>query len=236
MKKIICLILALATMFIFVSCGECETHVDENKDGICDECEASVEVPGAAIFAMAAEADPTMVSTIVSVTRDDVSYTSNYTTSIYSVDNFVHEYTTQRPAGLTDDTEEAVVTKTAKVEYENGVYTYFEYVNGAYTEGAVMNEAPVVEYLYVKNEINADNVTNFTIDRSGKIMTATLTSEQCKAIFGVNVDTQENITLTITTNGVRLAKISLLYTRADGTIISSDTSYSYAPLSIEGVE
>lgn len=236
MKKIICLILALATMFIFVSCGECETHVDENKDGICDDCEASVEVPGAAIFAIVAKTDPTMVSTIVSVTRGDVSYTSNYTTSIYSEDNFVHEYTTQRPAGLTDDTDEAVITKTAKVEYDSGVYTYFEYVNGAYTEGVAMNEAPVVEYLYVKDEINADNITNFSIDRSGKIMTATLTKDQCKAVFGVDVDAQDNITLTITTNGVRLAKVSLLYTRTDGTIISSDTSYSYSPLSTEGVE
>ena len=236
MKKIICLILALATMFIFVSCGECETHVDENKDGICDECEASVEVPGAAIFAMAAESDPTMVSTIVSVTKEDVSYTSNYTTSIYSVNNFVHEYTIQRTADLTDDVEVAIVEKTAKIEYNAGAYTYYEYVDGAYTDGVAMSEAPVVEYLYVKNAISADNISEFTIDKSGKIMTATISKEQCQTIFGVSVDAKDNITLTITTNGVRLAKISLLYTRTDGTIVSSDTSYSYAPLSLEDGE
>lgn len=236
MKKIICLILALATMFIFVSCGECETHVDENKDRICDECGAAVELPGDAIFAMAKDADPTMISTIVAVTRGDVSYTSNYITSVYSAEDFVHEYTTQRPAGLDDDTDKAYVETTAKVTYKSGVYTYSELVDGAYTEPVVMNEAPVVEYLYVTNKINSTNVTNFTIDKSGKIMKATLTKEQCEAIFGITVNTDGDIALTITTNGVRLANVSLIYTRTDGTIITSETSYSYAPLSTDSVD
>ncbi len=235
MKKIICLILALATMFIFVSCGECETHIDENKDGVCDECEATVEVPGAAIFAMAAESDPTTVATIVSVTRGDVSLISSYTTKIYSSESFEHDYTTRRPAGLMDDSDSAVIEKTAKIVYESGAYTYSELVDGSYTAPVAVTEAPTVEYLYVKNNITAENITSFTIDKSGKIMTATLTKEQCETVFGVSVDATE-ITLTITTNGVRLANVDLKYTRTDGTIVTSKTSYSYAPLTTDSVE
>ena len=37
MKKIILFLLSLLICFAFVSCGECE-HIDENNDGICDEC------------------------------------------------------------------------------------------------------------------------------------------------------------------------------------------------------
>ena len=46
MKKIICLLLAMVTVFAFVSCGEpCEVHVDDNSDGKCDVCEATIETP-----------------------------------------------------------------------------------------------------------------------------------------------------------------------------------------------
>ena len=39
MKKILLLILALTLVFALVSCGECDRHIDENGDGICDECD-----------------------------------------------------------------------------------------------------------------------------------------------------------------------------------------------------
>ena len=226
MKKIICLLLAVCAMLVFVSCGECETHVDENKDGVCDECEASVELPGAAIFKMVAEAEPTVIATIASTTIDDVSYTSDYTTYIYSADSYKHEFNIERPAGPDDDSDSAVVKVPGVVEYAEGVYKL---------NGEIVAEAPVVEYLDVCNNINAENVTSFSVDKSGKTMTATLTKAQCKAIFGVEPDA-DNISLTITTNGVRLTKITLNYTRTSGVIVTSETSYSYAPHSTEGAE
>ena len=43
--KRICLItFLLLTLFLFISCGECDFHVDENKDGFCDECNELVKV------------------------------------------------------------------------------------------------------------------------------------------------------------------------------------------------
>ena len=50
MKKLLLVVLALSLVFALASCGllgnnDCEEHVDTNKDGKCDVCEATVEVP-----------------------------------------------------------------------------------------------------------------------------------------------------------------------------------------------
>ncbi len=47
MKKLFLLLLTLVVaLSVFVACSdECTAHVDENKDGICDNCEASVAPP-----------------------------------------------------------------------------------------------------------------------------------------------------------------------------------------------
>ena len=44
MKKILLLILALTLVLALVSCGECDGHIDENGDGLCDECNEKIEV------------------------------------------------------------------------------------------------------------------------------------------------------------------------------------------------
>ena len=44
MKKLLVMLLALTLVFAMVACNPtCEKHVDENKDGKCDVCEAKVE-------------------------------------------------------------------------------------------------------------------------------------------------------------------------------------------------
>ncbi len=44
-RKILALLASvLCLSMLLVSCGECEEHVDENADGICDECEAEITV------------------------------------------------------------------------------------------------------------------------------------------------------------------------------------------------
>ena len=43
MKKILLLILLLTLVFALVSCGECDGHIDENGDGLCDECDEKIE-------------------------------------------------------------------------------------------------------------------------------------------------------------------------------------------------
>ena len=44
-RKILALLASILCLsMLLVSCGECKEHVDENADGICDECEAEIPV------------------------------------------------------------------------------------------------------------------------------------------------------------------------------------------------
>ena len=47
MKKKLLAILTVLTLVVcmFASCGECDEHVDADKNYICDECEAELEKP-----------------------------------------------------------------------------------------------------------------------------------------------------------------------------------------------
>ena len=220
MKKLICLLLALVAMFALVSCGECDTCVDDDKDGLCDECGGPVALPGAEIFAMVKNAEPTQITTIDEVSMDGEAYNRVYNTTIYSDGSFKHVFEIERPASLDEESESAVVVESGVIEYANGKYTL---------NGEAVAAAPEVAYINAKNEITAANVTDFTIDSTGRVLTANLTTAACKAIFGIDVEA-ENITLTLTTNGTRLSQIVLSYTDANGVTVTSQTSYSYAPV------
>ena len=89
MKKIICLLLALVTVFVFVSCGEpCAVCVDDNGDGKCDVCKLDYVSPADVIFNMAAASNPTTVKTVTESAIDGVSYIGVYNTVIYDDGSF----------------------------------------------------------------------------------------------------------------------------------------------------
>lgn len=224
MKKIICLLLALVAVFALAACGTepCEIHADTDGNLVCDVCESEVD-GGYAIFAMVAASEPTQVTTIEEVSIDGAPFTSIYTTTIYADGSFTHRAETQRPATLADEDEDGVVESTKVVEYKNGVYT---------VDGESVVEAPVINQLGVKREINAKNVKSYTVDKNGKTLTAMLDKAACEAIFGISVSA-DSVSLTVTTNGVRLSQITVSYTDANGSIITTQTSYSYTPVAAE---
>lgn len=224
MKKIICLLIALVTVLAMVSCGEqCETCQDSNGDGKCDVCGFDYEHPSVAIFKMVAEAEPTTIKTVTEASIDGVAYIGVYDTVIYSADHFVYNFEQQLPVSTTEDTDETVLTKTGELVYKDGVYTM---------DGVAVSGAPDVAYLDIKREITAANIAEFTVDSTGRELTAKLNSETCDKIFGIK-PVAESITLTLKTNGTRLSQIILTYTDANGVVVTTQTSYSYTPVSSE---
>ena len=205
------------------STTKCAVCDDADLDGNCDVCGSRVNTPGRVIFKMILDSDPSTIKTIDQVSIAGVSYERVYTTYIYSESSFKHTVTGKRPASIYDDTEDDFVPVNETVTYSNGVYT----VNGVVTAGA-----PEVSYLGVQRAITPKNVPNPTFSNGGKTMKATLSAADCEAIFGISVDASE-INLTIDTNGVRLHMITLSYTDVNGTIVTSTTSYSYAPVTAE---
>lgn len=224
MKKIICLFVALVAVFAMVSCGEqCAANcVDSNEDGKCDVCGFEYENPGVAILKMVAEAQPTSIKTVTNASFDDATYTGVYDTVIYSANHFVYTYSQEKLNGSFDD-EGAVVKDEGELIYKDGVYT----LNGVAVAGA-----PDVAYLNIKSEITAENIGEYTVDKTGRELTATLTNEACEKMFGINPGA-ENITLTLKTNGSRLSQIDIMYTDASGVVVSIQTSYSYSVVSPE---
>ena len=225
MKKIICLLVALVMMFAMVSCGEqcAENCVDENEDGKCDVCGFDYENPGVAILKMVAEANPTSIKTVTGVSSDGAGYTGVYETTIYSANHFVYEYEYERAKSPFEEGDEAVAVEKGELVYKDGSYV----LNGVAVSGA-----PDVAYLDIKSEINAENIGKYTVDKTGRVLTATLTSEACQKIFGINPGA-ENVTLTLKTDGIRLAQIDITYTNAANVVVSIQTSYSYAAVSPE---
>ena len=221
MKKIICLLLAMVTVFAFVSCGEpCEVHVDDNSDGKCDVCEIDYVSPENVIFNMVAASNPTTVKTVTEASFDGVSYIGVYDTVIYEDGSFTYSFNQQRPVHIDEDIDEPYVTEEGTVGYENGVYT----LNGEAVVGA-----PDVAYMNIKAAINKTNITNFKVDSTGRELTATINAEACKAIFGINVNA-ESISLTVKTNGVRLHQVILSYEDANGVVVTAQTSFAYTPV------
>ena len=221
MKKIICLLLAMVTVFAFVSCGEpCAVHVDDNSDGKCDVCEIDYVSPENVIFNMVAASNPTTVKTVTEASFDGVSYVGVYDTVIYDDGSFTYSFNQQRPVHIDEDIDEPYVTEKGTVGYENGVYT----LNGEAVVGA-----PDVAYMNIKAAINKTNITNFKVDSTGRELTATINAEACKAIFGINVNA-ESISLTVKTNGVRLHQVILSYEDANGVVVTAQTSFAYTPV------
>ena len=224
MKKIICLLLAIVTVFAFVSCGEtCTAHVDDNGDGKCDVCKVDYVSPADVIFNMVAESNPTSIKTVTEAAFDGVSYIGVYDTVIYEDGSFDYSFSQQRPVHIDEDIEEPYVTEEGKVVYENGVYT----LNGVAVTGA-----PDVAYLNIKSAITKANISNYSVDSTGRELTATINAEACKAIFGINVNA-ESISLTVKTNGVRLHQIVLSYEDANGVVVTAQTSFACTPVSKE---
>ena len=224
MKKIICLLLAIVTVFVFVSCGEpCAVHVDDNGDGKCDVCELDYVSPENVIFNMVAASNPTTVKTVTEASFDGVSYVGVYDTVIYEDGSFKYSFTQQRPVHINEDIEEPYVTEEGIVEYENGIYS----LNGEAVSGA-----PDVAYLNIKAAITKENISEYKVDSTGRELTATISAAACKTIFGINVNA-ENVSLTVKTNGVRLHQIILSYEDASGVVVTAQTSFAYTPVSSE---
>lgn len=202
MKKIICLILALACCFALFACGD----VDETLEGYLAVVNAS---------------EPTNITTKTTHTRGDVDYSGMYTTEI-TADGFVFTYDYEEKAPVTaDSTTGSVITKTGEIVYNGQYYV----VNG----GEPTTAAPDVAYMSLTLKLTAETIGEYSLNRDGTQLTTKLSAEQVKAIFGTDISAT-NATLTIKLAGGRLYEVKLAYTTTEGTDVLIETSYTYAPV------
>ena len=67
------------------------------------------------------------------------------------------------------------------------------------------------------------------MSRDGKTMIAELSADEVKAILGIDA-AADTVELRIAVDGVRLSKISVAYTTAEGSEVLVETSYTYEPI------
>ena len=202
MKKIICLVLALACCFAFLACGK----TDETLEAYLGIVNAS---------------EPTNITTKTTHTRGDVDYGGMYTT-VLTEDGFVFTYEYEEKAPVTaDSTTGSVITKSGEIVYNGQYYV----VDG----GEPTTAAPDVAYMSLTLKLTAETIGEYTISRDGSTLTAKLSAEQVKAIFGTEISGTD-ATLTLKTAGGRLSRVNLAYTTTEGTAVLIETSYTYTPI------
>ena len=202
MKKIICLILALACCFTFFACGKTDETLEEYLD-VVNATNAS------------------NITTKTTHTRGDVVYKGMYETEM-TEDGFVftYEYEEKAPV-VAGSTTGSVITKSGEIVYNGQYYV----VNG----GEPTTAAPDVAYMSLTLKLTSETIGEYTLSRDGNTLTAKLSAEQVKAIFGTDISAT-NATLTLKTAGGRLSRVNLAYTTTEGTDVLIETSYTYAPV------
>ena len=197
MKKIICLILALACCFTFFACGK----TDETLE---------------AFLGMVNATEPTTITTKTTHTRGDVVYNGMYTT-VMNEDGFVFTYKYDEKAPITaDSTTGSIITKSGEIVYDGAKYT----VNGETT-----TVAPDIAYMSLTLNLTAETVGEYRLSRDGNTLTANISADQVQAIFGTEISTTA-ATLTLKIAGNRLSRVILEYTTADNTAVYIETSYT----------
>lgn len=200
MKKIICLILALTCCLALFACGK----TDETLEAYLGVVNAS---------------EPTNITTLTTHTRADVHYTGVYET-VMTEDGFVFTYEYEEKAPVTaDSTTGSVVTKKGEIVYNGETYV---------VDGEPTTAAPEVAYMSLTLNLTAQTIGEYKLSRDGNTLTAELSADQVKAIFGTEISAT-GATLTLKIAGGRLSRVILAYTTADSTEVLVETSYTYVP-------
>ena len=235
-KKLICLLLVLTCAFTLFACGEdevCEQHVDANGDNKCDNCEADVtpEQPPeddsdseAEFFEIIENSHPNRIDTVTSVTDKNSSdvYMGEYAKEIKGDGSYVFDYWYEFPLAVTPEN----IGSTERVDFREGKILY---ANGLYSEddGATWSaRTPEISLLGIKFELKKEYLGDYKMNKDGNVLTATVSAENAKNIFGLDINTEDDITIKIENNGTYISKITVTYENdvAKSSII---TSYSY---------
>lgn len=211
MKKILCLLLIIVSVFALMACGD-EPPVTPDGPTEPTAEEKFIETVDSS--------EPTKITTLYSyVTAKNDVLNARYVTEI-KADGYTFEYKKDRIAAVEEAAPDAIVTDNGVVYYKDGKYS---------TDGETwFSEAPDVDALNMKFDISLDNIgESYTFNEEYTELTVTADNDGAKAIFGIDFAASGDITVKICTNGKYLTTVSVSYTTASGATVTLDTSYTY---------
>ena len=205
MKKIICLLLALTCVFAVCSCGGGSAPEEASIEGIVNNSK------------------PTKVTTMV-------SYVGAKTLNgkfINTIDGnkSVYEYEFERMATVEDMNDGAVKTIQGKIYYKEGKVSA--------NEGESWEDTSVTQVANFKLKLDKRNFKTYEYTTDGNSVNATIAPENVKSVLGISVSAASDVKVSITTNGTFLNRITITYKTIDGASVAVDTSYTYAPVTLE---
>lgn len=203
MKKLVCLILAFCCVFLLASCSE--------------------EDPDQAFFDAIDATNPTKIITIADYTPEGAdTLTSTYDTTV-NENGFTFEYTYKRYATLEDaDNEDIVidgnvVTESGRIYYKDGKYS---------TDNENwFSEAPSAVTSQLKLNISKQTLGDYEINDAKTKLTVVLDAEAAEALLGISISASSDVTVTISTNGTYLTRVSISYSTENAEVVMN-TSYS----------
>lgn len=213
MKKFLTVLLAAAMAFacvgVLASCGK-----DETPD-LYDVLDQKIE-PTRTVS--------TTKYTFVDNGDNEVTLHGTFDTSVSGKDS-ITTYTYERMALPAEDAESRIVT------VKGGLF-----VNGdkTWTDGDPLDEDAVPQAAVKTVELNSARLSGLSAKMSedGKELTVTIPASRANSVLGVPVAARNNVTLTITTNGVHVTGIVISYLTLNEAAVEIRTSYSYNVLEL----
>ena len=206
MKKIICLILALACVFCFASCAE--------------------EVPADQVFFdVVSASEPKSIITVTGYkyTATGTNYTGEFKTYLGEGDSFTFEYEYLDRADPLVDGENATgstITRDGKVKFEGG--KYYDMKNG----GALLSAAPDAMAMNLDLNITRETLGTYSTSNGYKLVETSLDVEGAKALLGIELKSATTpIQISIETDGTYLRWVRISYSTANADV-KIITSYS----------
>ena len=211
MKKILCLLLALVSVFAFVACGDEPPVIPSGPAELSAE-EKFIDIVDSS--------EPTKITTLYSyVTPEEDALNARYVTEIKE-GGYTFTYKKDRFATVEEAAPTPIVTDEGVVYYKDGKYS---------TDGETwFSEAPDVDAMSMKFDISLDNIgESYSFNEEYTELTITADNDGAKAIFGIDFAASGDITVKVSTNGKYLTMVSVSYTTASGATVTLDTSYTY---------
>lgn len=213
MKKILCLLIALACAFSLVAC---------NGGGDDD-----IEI-GNPLEEVVTSSNPTKIVTLVTYAypesdpRSEADLNGRYVLEIDGADSiFTYDYNTF--ASVEEGLDDWVKTISGTIYQQNGQIS---------TDGDEW-EAVSAETINTKFNLVRDSFKTYTKSADEKTLTATITGENIESVIGYAIAADGDITVVVTTDGYYMRSVVITYKSQQGANVTINTSYSYNDLTLD---
>jgi hypothetical protein len=100
-------------------------------------------------------------------------------------------------------------------------------------EGESWENTSVTQVADFKLKLDKRNFKTYEYTTDGNSVNATIAPENVKSVLGISISAASDVKVSITTNGTFLNRITITYKTTDGASVAVDTSYTYAPVTLD---